>query len=110
MLCGKRLARYMPSIVPSWLAGQQDPDKAVSRAARDSFNQVFATEEKSKNVWRVYHHAIFEYAENIILSETESTLSDMRTTSHDDASSKYARVVGCAVTVLASLTSKSFTC
>ncbi len=96
----------MPTIVSSWLAGQQDPDKVVNRAARDSFNQVFITEGKSKNVWRKYHQPIVEYADNVVMNETDSTLSDMKTTSLDDASSKYARVVGCAVTVLTSLIGK----
>ena len=106
--CGKRLARYMPDIISSWLAGQQDPDKAVSRAAHDSFKKVFATEEKFKNVWRVYRQAIAEYTENVVLHETESTLSDMRTANLDDATTKYARVAGCAVTMLASLIGKKF--
>ena len=104
--CGKRLARCMPNIISSWLAGQQDPDKAVSRAAHDSFKKVFATEEKLKNVWRVYSQAIVKYAEDVVLHETEGTLSDMRTANLDDATSKYARVVGCAVTVLATLIGK----
>ncbi len=103
---GKRLAKYMPDVVSSWLAGQQDPDKAVSRAAHDSFNDVFATGEKRSNVWRVYHQAIAQYAENVLMNETEVTLSDMRTVNVDDANSKFARVVGCAVTVLAKLIGK----
>ena len=96
----------MPAIIPSWLAALNDPDKAVSRAAQESFRQVFATEEKTQNVWRVYRQAIAEYTGNVVAKETENTLSDERTTSPDDASAKYSRVAGCAVMVLTNLLGK----
>ena len=96
----------MPSIVPSWLAGLYDPDIAVNRAALESFKQTFATEEKSKNVWRAYHGAIARYTQDIVVKETESTLSDARTTSLDDAITKYARVAGCAIIILTKLLGK----
>lgn len=93
----------MPSIVPSWLAGLYDPDIAVSRAALESFKQTFATEEKSKVVWRAYRGAIAEYAQDVVVKETENTISDARTTSLDDATTKYARVAGCAIILLTRL-------
>ncbi|KAL2042416.1 hypothetical protein N7G274_004908 [Stereocaulon virgatum] len=100
MSCGKRIAKYMPAIVASWLAGQYDNDKSVSRAANESFNRVFGTQEKKSNVWRLYQSSILEYARDVIVKETTYTLSDERTTSPDDASSKYSRVVGAATTVV----------
>lgn len=96
----------MPSIVPSWLAGLYDPDTAVNRAALESYKQTFATEEKSKTVWRAYHGVIAEYTRDVVVKETEDTLSDPRTTSPDDATAKYARVVGCAVIILSRLIGK----
>lgn len=98
--CGKRMSKHMPFIVPSWLAGLYDSDTVVSRAALESFKYTFATEERSEIVWRAYRGAILEYTQDIILKETDSTLSDPRTTSSDDATSKYARTAGCALIIL----------
>lgn len=93
----------MPGIVPSWLAGIYDNDKSVSRAAQESFRQVFPAEEKYKNVWRVYQAPILEFVRDVIVKETMHTLSDERTTSPDDASAKYSRTVGAMVSMVTSL-------
>jgi hypothetical protein len=100
MSCGKRIAKHMPKIVGPWLAGLYDSDKIVSRATQESFKQVFSSENKIKNVWMVYQEAILEYSRDAIIKETANTLSDERTTSPDDASSKYTRVIGAATLVV----------
>ncbi|CAD6588972.1 MAG: hypothetical protein ASARMPRED_003848 [Alectoria sarmentosa] len=101
--CGKRMARHMPKVAASWVAGQYDNDKTVSRAANESFNRVFSSEEKVKNVWRLYQVSILEYARDVVAKETTNTLSDERTTSSDDSSAKYSRVVGASITMVTSL-------
>ncbi|KAL6715189.1 hypothetical protein ACLMJK_007453 [Lecanora helva] len=101
--CGKRMARHMPAIVASWLAGLYDNDKSVNRAAHESFNQVFSSEEKRVNVWRLYQSSILDYSTNVVAKETASSLSDERTVSPDDSSAKYSRVVGAATMMVTSL-------
>lgn len=101
--CGKRMARHMPNVAASWVAGQYDNDKSVSRAANESFKRVFGSEEKVKNVWRLYQVSILEYAEDVVLKETMDTLSDKRTTSPDDSSAKYSRVVGASIMMVTNL-------
>ena len=103
----------MPKIVGPWLAGLYDNDTIVSRATHESLKQVFTTEDKMKNIWVAYQEAILEYSRDVIMKETINTLSDERTTSPDDASAKYARVVGAAnlvVTHTISQLSKNFHC
>lgn len=105
----------MPQIVGSWLAGSYDNDKPVARAAYESLKQVFASEEKMNGVWRVYQTAILEYATDIIMNETIHSLSDERTTSPDDASGKYSRVIGSAILLVmnaigTSIMTPSFKC
>ena len=102
-LYGKRIAKHLPSLIPSWLAGTQDPDKSVNRSAHEAFNAVFASSEKVQNVWRMYQTAILDYLKDVLVKENENTLSDERTTSPDDAATKYARVVGCAMMNVAQL-------
>ena len=93
----------MPQLVGAWLAGVYDNDKAVSRAAQDSLKHVFPSEEKFKTVWLVYQVDILRSAQDIIEKETTNTLSDERTTSPDDALSKYTRTLGAAVMTITNL-------
>lgn len=97
----------MSTVVASWLAGLYDNDKSVNRAANESFNRVFASEEKRRNVWRVYQTFILDYSRDVIVKETIGTLSDERTTSPDDASAKYSRVVGTAIMLVNNLLGSS---
>lgn len=93
----------MPRVAASWVAGQYDNDKSVSRAANESFKRVFSAEEKMKNVWRLYQVSILEYARDVIVKETPSTLSDERTTSPEDSSAKYSRVASASVMMVTNL-------
>lgn len=97
------MARHMPKVASSWAAGQFDNDKSVSRAANESFKQVFSSEEKMENVWRLYQVSILEYARDVVVKETANTLSDERTTSPDDSSAKYSRVVGASLMMVTNL-------
>lgn len=72
----------------------------ASNAAKESLKQVFPTEDKLKNVWRVYLGPILQYCSDAIIKETSNTLSDERTVSPDDASAKHARVVAAAIHVV----------
>ncbi|MCJ1314021.1 hypothetical protein MMC25_007701 [Agyrium rufum] len=102
LLCGRRIAKYLPKLVCPWLAGLYDNDKRVARAAQEAYTQVFSTEEKQKSVWKVYQEPIINYCSDVILRETVASLSDERTTSADDAQGKYARAVGSALSVVGS--------
>lgn len=97
------MARHMPKVAAPWIAGQYDNDKSVSRAAKESFHRVFSSEAKLKNVWRLYQVSILEYARDVVTKETTNTLSDERTTSADDSSTKYSRVVGASVMMATNL-------
>jgi hypothetical protein len=95
--CGKRIAKHMPSVAGAWLCGLRDNDKTVSRAAYDAFSKVFSSADKQRGVWRAFQAPILEYCRDAILNETVQTLSDERTTTPDDAESKYARVIATAL-------------
>lgn len=93
----------MPKVAASWVAGRYDNDKSVSRAANESFTRVFSSDEKVKNVWRLYQVSILEYAGDVVMKETMHTLSDERTTSPDDSSAKYSRVASASLMMVANL-------
>lgn len=97
---GKRIAKQIPNVIGIWLAGLYDTDKPVQRAALESFEKVFTTDEKRRNVWKAFQTAILEFAEDALIKQTPATLSDERTVSPDDAEAKHVRVVGTAGLVL----------
>lgn len=103
---GKKIVPFLPKIVPSWLAGTFDSDKSVARAAAEALDKSFATKEKKEALWKIYHDAILGHVEDAVLVQTATTLSDERTTSADEAESKYVRVVGTAVHLLGQLVTK----
>lgn len=98
--CGKRIARHIPQVIGSWLAGLFDNDRSVARAALDSLKIVFTSDEKMKNVWRVYLPPIVRFASDAVTNETPDTLSDERTTKPDDAAAKHARLVGTMISMV----------
>jgi E3 ubiquitin-protein ligase listerin len=77
-----------------------DSDKLVMRAAKDAFGRSFASDEKQRNVWRVFQAPVLEYCSETIFRETARTLCDERTTSPDDAEAKYARVIGSTISIV----------
>ncbi|KAL9010307.1 MAG: hypothetical protein Q9173_004747 [Seirophora scorigena] len=97
---GKKFARCMPDIAGPWLAGMFDGDKMVTNAATESLKQVFQTEEKLNNVWKLYLGSILGYCSDAVFKETTNTLSDERIVSPDDAFAKHARVIASAVHVV----------
>lgn len=99
-LAGKRIARHLPNVIGAWLAGLYDNDRVVSRTAAESISDVFPTEEKRNNLWRVFLGPVLEFAEDVILHQTVKTLSDERIVKPDDAEAKFARVSATAILLL----------
>jgi E3 ubiquitin-protein ligase listerin len=97
---GKRIAPHLSKVVGAWLTGAFDSDRSVSRAALESFETAFPSEEKRKAVWKLYQGPLLEYIEDAALRHNPQTLSDERNTSPDDAEAKYVRVVSTALLAL----------
>jgi E3 ubiquitin-protein ligase listerin len=97
---GKRIAPQLPKVIGAWLTGAFDSDRSVSRAALESFETAFPSEEKRKAVWKIYQGPLLEYVEDAVLRHSPQTLSDERNTSPDDAEAKYVRVVSTALLAL----------
>lgn len=97
---GKTIAPFLTTVIPAWLAGVYDSDKSVSKAAIEAFERTFANPEKRVAVWTIYKDSIYDRIEDSILTQSSTTLSDERTTSPDEANTKYVRVVGTALRLL----------
>ncbi|KAJ8061848.1 hypothetical protein OCU04_009640 [Sclerotinia nivalis] len=101
----KRMERYIPKIVGSWLAGTYDRDRAVARSATDGLTSFLDTDAKMNMFWNRCQNEILDYAEEA-LNETPYTLSDERSVPTEDANEKYFRVNSASVSLLASLLAK----
>ncbi|OAA66870.1 ring zinc finger protein [Niveomyces insectorum RCEF 264] len=88
----KRMEKHMPKIVGPWLAGTYDRDRAVARAAADGLAFILTTDEKARVFYTRLQPQILAYA-TAALNETPTTLSDMRSSSKEEADLKYYRVV-----------------
>ncbi|KAI0010945.1 hypothetical protein F4779DRAFT_575304 [Xylariaceae sp. FL0662B] len=101
----KRMERYVPKIVSSWLSGTFDRDRTVSRVATEGLASFLTTPEKVLQFWKRCQTQILDYASDTI-KETPDTLSDGRSTSTDDAEAKYYRVLGSSLALVLNLLQK----
>lgn len=103
VLYGKRFARHMSDVIGAWIVGLFDNDKSVSKSAQESFRLVFSSEEKYNNVWKIYQSDIACFCKDFLERESPNTLSDERTTSPDDANSKFSRTLAAVIVTLTHL-------
>lgn len=98
---GKRIIKYLPTVVGPWLLGLYDNDKVVSHAAQEALNQAFPSQEKRKTLLQRYQSQILSQCSSVISDETAQTLSDERIVSPDEAIAKYDRVLAAAIGLFA---------
>ncbi|OWP03493.1 hypothetical protein B2J93_7511 [Marssonina coronariae] len=100
----KRMEKYIPKMVGSWLGGAYDRDRAVARAASDGTKSFLDTHAKMIIFYRRCEAPILDYAREA-LEEKPQTLSDERTMSPDDMQAKYFRVIGSSIFLITNLLS-----
>jgi len=101
----KRMEKYIPKVVGSWLAGTFDKDRSTSRAAKDGLTSFLDTDTKIALFWKRCQVEILEYVEEGF-NETPQTLSDERSVAAEDANEKYYRVVSTCLSLLTNLLAK----
>lgn len=92
-ILGKASMKYMRDSIAPWLAGQYDIDRSVVHAAKLSLEHVFDTARKRDSLYTVFHYELMKFIMTVLVTESESTLSDTRFVSKDQAEAKYCRVV-----------------
>ncbi|KAG5930319.1 hypothetical protein E4U42_002243 [Claviceps africana] len=98
----KRMERHVLKIVGPWLAGLYDRDRVVARAATDGISSFLTTSEKLTAFWSKCQFQILDFACEAI-RETQDTLSDERSTTPEDAESKFYRVVASSLSLVMGL-------
>ncbi|OAA76610.1 Zinc finger, RING/FYVE/PHD-type [Akanthomyces lecanii RCEF 1005] len=95
----KRMERHIPKVVGAWLAGLYDRDRAVARAASDGLGSFLTSPEKADAFWKKCQPQILAFALEAI-QENEESLSDGRSTTKEDAETKYFRVVNASLSLV----------
>ena len=75
LAAGKRFSKYMKLCIGPWVTSLYDQDRQASRAAVESFENVFDTEKKRDIVWDKYAGDILRYISDVLTNETAKTIS-----------------------------------
>jgi hypothetical protein len=65
----------MKVLIGPWLTSLYDSDRTVARAATETFNTIFDTEEKRQTVVQKYGDEVFKYIMQVLANETAKTIS-----------------------------------
>ncbi|CAK7262516.1 hypothetical protein SEPCBS57363_000105 [Sporothrix epigloea] len=98
----KRMERHLPKVAGPWLAGTYDRDRAVAKVATDGLASFLTTDDKATLFWKRLQPQILDYA-RAALQESPTTLSDMRSSTQDEADHKYYRVLYSSVSLVLAL-------
>ncbi|KAK9455483.1 hypothetical protein V1511DRAFT_289352 [Dipodascopsis uninucleata] len=101
----KQSARYMRDIVGPWISGLYDNDKAVARAATQSFERVFMTDEKRKQVFIVFHREIVQFIKISLGGSIEYNTTDEKYFTEAEIQSRFARGIASAISMFSYLLS-----
>jgi hypothetical protein len=92
----KAITVHLKVLIPDWIIHMCDPFREVSRAARNLFEATFASPAKRRDVM-IFCKTEFIDTIQENLKQTPSTLSDLRTTSADEADERWERVISASL-------------
>ncbi|KAK9390591.1 hypothetical protein V1515DRAFT_590873 [Lipomyces mesembrius] len=99
----RQSAKYMKDSVGPWLGGLYDNDKVVARTAAVSFESVFTSVKKRKQVFEVFHVQLLDYVKHAISTKDNHTSSDEKYFTHTDIGSKVDREIACGISLFSYL-------
>ena len=88
----KSLAPFLKTIMPYWLLAQSDSYANAAKIAENSFKSTF-NEAKQPEVIYFARDEIVNTFQDYLLVQTAKTLSDMKTTSIDEAEQKHETII-----------------
>lgn len=92
----KQFKSYIVSLLGPLLLTICDPVKEVSQSAEQAFESAFPNPEKRKEIISIHLSQLFRYLKKTI-STTAEDLSDMSSTSVEEADERYERVISSAL-------------
>ncbi|AMD18701.1 HBL201Wp [Eremothecium sinecaudum] len=93
--------RYLKDFIPLLLSGLYDIDISVSRSTSANLLDCFNDDvSKIQALWKLFPEQILNYVREVIVVESEGTLSDERYVAKKDAELRYIRVVTGSILLL----------
>lgn len=104
---GKAFAKYLQTVMPLWLQGVFDTEKAVASITYRTLLECFQNDSEKVNsrVWINFSKSIINFCFVVITQETHESLSDQRYVKESDSKAKYERVLTCSLLMLNKLIS-----
>lgn len=98
---GKSYSKYLKDTIGIWIAGLFDPDKSVSKSCVESFTIGFPNKANIvSTLWKLFIEQILNFCHQIIVLETEHTLSDERFATNDESEAKYLRMLKVSILMI----------
>ncbi|KAG0184295.1 hypothetical protein DFQ28_011431, partial [Apophysomyces sp. BC1034] len=88
----KKLAPHLKEFIGAWMVTMFDPYKDVAKAAKSSFESVFAKEKRMGAIF-FCQKEILDYVTDMLLHKSPETLSDARYVNKEDMATKFSRVI-----------------
>lgn len=96
----KGLAPHLKALFPYWLLHHFDPSREVVRAAKQSLEAAFPSDQKRRDLFSFCSTDLVTFF-TALFQHTPHTLSDMRIDTEQDAIERYERVMSSGLSSLA---------
>ncbi|CUS23917.1 LAQU0S12e02938g1_1 [Lachancea quebecensis] len=107
-IMGKKGAKFLKDFVPLLLSGSYDHDATVAKACTSHILECFGNDDTKVNaLWTLFLPQILSFVKELIVVESQASLSDERYVSKQESELKYIRVVTSAICVLIRLTKEN---
>ncbi|KAM3162993.1 E3 ubiquitin-protein ligase listerin [Lachancea thermotolerans] len=107
-IMGKKGAKFLKDFVPFLLSGSYDHDATVAKACANSTLECFGNDVTKVNaLWTLFLPQILNFVKELVVVESQASLSDERYVSKQESELKYIRVVTSAICVLIRLSKEN---
>ncbi|SSD58365.1 uncharacterized protein SCODWIG_00126 [Saccharomycodes ludwigii] len=94
----KKISKFLKDLIPILLSGVYDPENIVSKNCIQFINFTFKHDlKKIQMLWKLFMPQICKFIHEIVVSESQNTLSDEKYMSKDESMTRYNRLTVCAI-------------
>ncbi|CCF56659.1 hypothetical protein KAFR_0B03620 [Kazachstania africana CBS 2517] len=103
-ILNRKVSKFLKDFIPLILLGVYDTDVSVSKTCLKELRKCFNNnEDKINSLWDVFFEQILSLVKQVVVVESEDTLSDERYISKEESHFKYTRLMTQAVLLITRL-------